>query len=153
MSYSTRARGIAKGSLWESPYGALARVIAASSGFVVVVPLPTATQHRQALTLQECAFRATFAPLYDRAKVRSQFTMSLANLGEFLVYWVPSMRRILARSISCSRQFRVPEEALLVGAYAAPCSVREFLDDLDELIQRQHREVSRPHAAVAVVGG
>lgn len=98
--------------------------------------------------LHERDFRARFAPIYDRAAIRSQFSMSLANLGEFRVYWLPEPRRIMARSVSCTRQFRVPPGAELVGVYSAPCRTDAFFDDLDDLIRRLAAHV--PARAVEV---
>lgn len=88
------------------------------------------------MILHERDFRARFEPVYDRACMRQQFTMSLANLGRFRVYWLPEHRRIMARSISCIRQFRVPPGAELVGVYTSPCRPDQFFDDLDDLIRR-----------------
>ncbi len=88
-------------------------------------------------------FRRWFQPLYDRRAVRSQFTMSLANLGEFRVFWLPALRRIMARSVSCTRQFAIPAGAVLVGTYSHPFRADAFLDDLDCAI------ATHEHAAAA----
>lgn len=129
MSYRNAIADIPVGSLWEA--GEQFARVAGAAATVVTVTIAGRTE-----TYTEAEFRERFQPLYDRAAVRQQFTMSVANLGEFRVFWLPAERRIVCRSVACSRQFRVPEGARLVGAYAAPCSVTTFFEDLDELITR-----------------
>lgn len=128
MSYRNAIPYIAPGSLWEGPNGRPIRVIQAAAHHVAI------DTGESTEVLWEAAFRYIFRPLYDREKIRSQFTMSLANLGAFRVFWLPKLRRIMVRSISCERQFRVPEEAQLVGTFAAPCRTEDFFEALDELI-------------------
>lgn len=139
MSYVNGIPDILPRSTWIGPDGTRASVIAAAARHVVftrfspIVPRPLLTVPE---TLHEIEFRTRFEPVYDRAGIRSQFTMSLANLGTFRVYWLPEHRRIMARSISCTRQFRVPPGAELLGVYSAPCKSEAFFEDLDDLIRR-----------------
>lgn len=86
-------------------------------------------------------FRFSFRAVYDRRQVRSQFSMSCANLGEFSVYWLPSHRRIIARSCSCSRRFTVPPGAVHVGVYSHPFAAEDFLEDLDAAIAKDYAEI------------
>ena len=134
MSYANAIRDIAPGSIWTSGE-VMVTVACAAAGYVV------ARLAGKLDTLPVANFRAIFRPLYDREQVRQQFSMSLANLGEFRVYWLPEHRRILARSISCRRQFRVPDAAILVGTYGDPCEPAVLFRDLDELLA--------PHAPAA----
>lgn len=137
MSYANAIRDIASGSLWLGVNGCQVAVIQAAAGHV---------SFRRAILAElvpEREFRASFRPLYDRERIRSQFTMSLANLGEFTVYWLPEQRRILCRSVSCSRRFAVPEAAVRVGVYAEPCDVGDFFGDLDAMIQDLGRGMLR----------
>jgi hypothetical protein len=69
-------------------------------------------------------------------RLRQQVSCALANLGEFRLYWSPRHRRILARSVSITRPFRVPPDALQVGIYSAPVRARDVLGDLEEIIAR-----------------
>lgn len=128
-------------STWEARggTGARVRVIAAASGYVTFGAtgcLP--------VTLHHVEFRRQFEPLYDRRKVRSQFSMTLANLGEFQVFWIPGRRTIAARSVGCSRRFALPAGAVSVGVYAQPFDSEEFLGDLDDVLAKL--EASRRHA-------
>ncbi len=139
MSYANSIPDILPRSTWIGPDGTRASVISAAARHVTFTRVSPIVQ-RPLLTLPETLherdFRARFFPIYDRAAIRSQFTMSLANLGEFRVYWLPARRRIMARSISCTRQFRVPPGAELVGVYSNPFKTEAFFDDLDDVIRR-----------------
>lgn len=128
MSYANAIRDIAPGSIWRGINGCVVTVLQAAAAHVLI---------RRAIlteTMHEREFRDLFLPLYDREKIRSQFTMSLANLGEFRAFWLPDMAKITVRSVSCQRQFRVPEGALLVGTWSAPCRVEDFFEALDAVI-------------------
>ncbi len=137
MSYANAIREIPPGSTWNDGEGRLAVVRQAAAGFVSFIlrgrvkPLVDLVE-----TEREADFQRRFRPLYDRAKVRSQFSMSCANLGEFRVYWLPAHRTIMCRSISIRRRFTVPEDAVLVGVYCAPCPAADFLEDLDNVIAK-----------------
>lgn len=74
----------------------------------------------------------------ERARCRSQISMTLANLGAdgFRLYWYDPMRRLVARSIAPRRRFRVPDDAVLVGTYASGIPARDVLGDLEELLAR-----------------
>lgn len=145
MSYRNTIPDILPGSVWIGANGCRVTVVQAAARYVVV--------RREAVmeTMHERDFRAAFTPLYERAKVRQQFSMSAANLGEFRVYWLPEQRRIVARSISCNRHFAVPAGALEVGVYSAPCSITTFFEDLDETIARG--QSAQRAAARAILGG
>lgn len=129
MSYRDAIADILPRSTWIAEDG-LRVVVACAAARHVVYRAP------EPIVVHERDFRARFQPVYDRAAMRQQFTMSLANLGRFRVYWLPEHRRIMARSISCIRQFRVPPGAELVGVYTSPCRPDQFFDDLDDLIRR-----------------
>lgn len=129
MSYRDAIADILPRSTWIAADGMRVVVTCAAARHV-------AYRDPEPAVLHEIQFRASFRPVYDRAGMRQQFTMSLANLGEFRVYWLPEHRRIMARSISCTRQFRVPPGAELVGVYSAPCRTDQFFDDLDDVIRR-----------------
>lgn len=143
MSYRNAIADILTGSRWISERGDTVRVVQAAAGHVTFYTgVSTAC-------VPEAAFRAAFEPLYDRAAVRQQFTMSCANLGEFRAFWVPDHRRIACRSVSCSRQFRVPPGALEIGVYSAPCATDTFFEDLDDLLTRSCHETREPAPAAA----
>lgn len=134
MSYANAIRYIPPGSTWGDGEGRLAVVLQAAAGFVSFVLRGPAIA--RAHVEREAAFQARFRPLYNRPRVRSQFSMSCANLGEFRVYWLPEHRTIMARSISCRRRFTVPDSAIMVGVYSAPCAAAQFLEDLDDVIAK-----------------
>lgn len=80
----------------------------------------------------------------ERRQLRSQIACSLCNLHAFRLFWLPVHRRIMARSISCTRQFRVPPGAELVGVYAHGVDSAGILDDLAEVIRRTPEPVPAP---------
>lgn len=143
MSYRNAIPDITPRSTWISADATRATVIAAAAGHVTfrraspIVPGPFAQLLE---TMHEREFRATFEPVYDRAAIRSQFSMSLANLGEFRVFWLADRRRIMVRSISCTRHFAIPEGAVLVGVYSNPCKPDAFFEALDEVIRAEFAE-------------
>ena len=73
--------------------------------------------------------------------------MSLANLGEFRVFWLPGHRRILCRSVSCRRHFAIADGALIVGTFANPCKPGEFFEALDEVIRADMDERRKARVA------
>lgn len=141
MSYRDAIRDIPPGSTWIAPDGRLATVRTAAGRHVSFAsPLG-------ALTLHEIQFRASFQPVYDRQAIRSQFSMSLANLGEFRVFWLPHLRRIVCRSISCTRHFRIPEGSLEVGTFSDPCKMADFFEALDFVVLRALEATAEGKAA------
>ncbi len=80
----------------------------------------------------------------ERARIRSQVSMTLANLAAFKLFWLPSRRRILARSVSCTRHFRVPVDAVLVGTFERPIAAADILRDLEELLERLPEPAREP---------
>lgn len=72
----------------------------------------------------------------ERLQIRGQVSMTLANLAAFRLYWLPNLRRVCARSLSVTRRFAVPAEAVLVGEYEAPIPTGDVLADLEELLER-----------------
>ena len=137
MSYANASRDILPGSTWIDATGEeRVRVVAAAARFVVFRYMPGAAGPPPGGAMSEAEFRLRYFPIYNRAAVRSQFSMCIANLGEFRVFWLPAHRRIMARSVSCTRHFRVPDDASLVGTYSAPFRTEDFLADLDDIIRR-----------------
>lgn len=72
----------------------------------------------------------------QREAIRKAIACAQANLGTFRLYWLPSHGRVAARSVSVTRHFRVPEEAVHVGIYAAGISASEIVRDVLEVIER-----------------
>lgn len=146
MSYRDAIADILPRSTWIGPDGTRASVISAAAGHVTFTRVSPIVQ-RPLLTLPETLherdFRARFSPIYDRAAIRSQFSMSLANLGEFRVFWLPEHRRIMCRSVSCRRHFAIPDGALEVGTFANPCKSDAFFEALDEVIRAEMDEAAR----------
>lgn len=140
--YRNAIPDILPGSTWIAVDGSRAIVRTAAARYVSFM-----ASGIMAPPVHESAFRARFQPLYDRAAVRSQFSMSLANLGEFRVYWLPERRRIVARSVCCTRHFAVPEGAQLVGTFADPCKADAFFEALDVVVRMPAEEARKARAA------
>lgn len=84
-------------------------------------------------------FRAMHVPLYDRPDARSQFSMCCANLAEFRMLWNPATGKLIARSVICKREFRIPAGVVPIGVYCAPFDPEYFLSDLDSCITLYER--------------
>lgn len=143
MSYRNSICDIVPGSTWNAADGASAVVIAAADGYVGF------RRSSGSITVEhERDFRRAYCAIYDRAKLRSQFTMSLANLVEFTAWWLPSQRKLVCRSVACSRRFAIPLGALPVGTYGEPCSAQTFFEDLDDVLRRHGSGPIARHVAV-----
>lgn len=128
MTYRNRITDIGPGSLWVSPKGERVRVIETADHYVRF-------EHSAGSVLaHEREFRKAFAPLYDREKLRSQFSMSLTNLGEFTAYFSQDTGKLMARSPTCSKKWPIPPGAILIGSYAHPCSPESLFDDLNDAL-------------------
>jgi hypothetical protein len=134
MAYERPIRDMPRGALWEDHDGALVRILDAGERHVSFRRIGGPAE-----CLHEMRFRERYRPYYNAPALRSQFQVSLANLERFNVFWVPRLRRILARSIGCTREFAVPDGALHVGIYSQPCSAKAFFSDLDDVIRKQLR--------------
>lgn len=100
-------------------------------------------------------FLERFRPHYDRARIRQQFLMSLANLHHLHAFWCPISKRLLVRNGKRSpeeaykprrgRGGAVPKTALYVGTFWHPMNGAEFLEELDALItKRLHATRTQP---------
>jgi hypothetical protein len=58
------------------------------------------------------------------------------HLEHIEVYWVPSIRGIIVRSINATRIFRLPEGTISVGVYAQPFKTEDFLSDLEATLAK-----------------
>lgn len=146
MSYRNSIRDISPGSLWIDEYGELVTVAHAAAGYVL---LPVRCEGEHFTIIPERRFRLTHSPAYAREGVRSQFTMSLANLLELTAYWLPERRKLVCRSRNARRRFSVPPAAERIGDYGYPCSTESFFDDLHSLLRRLHGEDHRRPAGSA----
>lgn len=134
MSYASTIRDIPKRSIWVDADGTRVVIVVAAEGYVSFVR----AKGEKPQTIHEQAFRARFESLYDRAALRSRFSMSLANLVEFRAYWVPSQRRVITRGIASTKPWPIPPDSEFIGRYAHPCSSEDFIEDLDNVIARLH---------------
>ena len=144
MSYRNVIRDIAPGSIWIGLNGCRITVLQAAARHVLI--------RRDILRelLHERDFRAEFSPLYERREMKSQFSMSCANLGEFRAYWIGDPARFLARSVSCQRKFSIPARAIEIGLYVAPFDPEAFLADLDCVLAAINYEATRERASAAI---
>jgi hypothetical protein len=130
--------GILVGSTWLGHAGGYARVLGTDCGCVDF--MDQGGEIRREHHLQ---FRARFDAPYDASAVRSQFTMSIANLISLHAFWSPSLKRLLARSsnrsIEDSRKAArgspaLPPDAFHVGTYAQPVDANAFFTDLNDAL-------------------
>lgn len=94
--------------------------------------------------LHHSQFRALFSSPYDARKVRSQFSMSLANLVTFHAFWSPSANRMFARSVSRGDPTKayapargspaLPIDAIFVRTYDDRATPNDFFEDLNDVL-------------------
>jgi hypothetical protein len=134
-----RVPGILPGSTWIGRDGpGYARVLEAVSGHVRFI------DHAGAMrTVHHLQFRDLFEAPYEARAVRSQFSMSIANLVSFHAFWSLALKRLLARSsnrsIEDSRKAArgspaLPPDAFHVGTYAQPITADAFFTDLNDAL-------------------
>ena len=145
MSYRNAIADIPPRSTWIAADGTRVMVTSAAARHVVY----RCAGPERGGVLHEIDFRARFQPVYHRAAIRSQFSMTLANLGAFTAFWLGQPDRFVARSVSCTRRFRIPEGAHRIGTYEAPFSPDAFLEDLDDLLARLEHDARQAAAASA----
>lgn len=142
MNRDRIAADIAPGSTWVSDSSAV-RVISVCLGYVRYMDGDVlGIEHHE-------LFRSRFEQPYDCRRVRSQFSMSLQNLLEFHAFWSRSTRKMFARSVrdpqdayhAARGRPALPNDALLVGTYAHPATPDDFLQDLNDLIACDARDV------------
>lgn len=63
------------------------------------------------------------------------------HLEHIEMYWVPTIRGVIARTIGATREFRLPPGAISIGIYTPPFNVETFLGDLEDLLVKTEREV------------
>lgn len=139
--HANPAADILPRSVWEAKDGERIRVLDTGGGYVAYVKANGAARH-----VHHSTFRREYQPLYDRRAVKSQFSMTCSNLAEFKAYWLPGERKLVARSVSCQREFRVPAEAVLIGHYAHGIDAEAFLKDLDCVISQLAAQARRSAA-------
>ncbi len=73
----------------------------------------------------------------ERRRILSRVTMTLCNLGgPFRLFWLPSERRVAARSLVAAHRWPVPHDALQIGIYQHGVSSASILEDLCDLLER-----------------
>lgn len=142
---------ITRGSIWRRADGSAAVVRSIAAGHVCITG---STGEIEVLHVNE--FRATFTESpYDARQVRSQFSMSVANLESFHAFWSMKEKRMYARSSACAPEDvrgaargrpALPDDAIYVGTYSGSViaqprwgrrvmkSVEAFFDDLNDAI-------------------
>lgn len=75
----------------------------------------------------------------ERRTIRSRIAMTLANLQQADIYWLPSLRRITGRSLQAHhrRPHVVPSDAILLGRYCHPLPACVVLDDLCDMLTQE----------------
>jgi hypothetical protein len=138
MDRENPARDILPNSYWEAP-GTCVQVLSTAGGYV------RAWDGAEARHVHHAKFRAEFRQAYDRNAFRSQFSMSLCNLEEFHAFFSPSVRRFFARAVNRSPEecfaarrgsAALPADAVFVATYAKSFSPSDFLNDIDDVIER-----------------
>jgi len=69
-----------------------------------------------------------------------KFSRNATNLAHFEMYWVPSIRGVIARSVNATREFRLPPGTISIGIYTHPFSVEDFLGDLEDILAKQRAQ-------------
>jgi hypothetical protein len=144
MAFERPIHDIQQGDIWidqrwtGEPREAQVAIVSAGNKYVVFM------RHREPEPPMFAEhFRERFAPLIARARLRSQFSMSLANLDNCHVFFSPTLRKMFARSArvdpgevfnSARGRPALPKDSLHIGTYADPVSPEAFFEDLhDEL--------------------
>lgn len=73
-------------------------------------------------------------------RAANSFGATIHKVGTMDVYWYNERRRICTRSIarpSGRNVVSAPEGAVYVGRYARPCSITDFMRDLDAFLDAQ----------------
>lgn len=82
-------------------------------------------------------------------RLRSRISMTLCNLREARLYWLPDRHKLVARGVGCVKRQRLPDGALLIGIYSHPMPAQAVVDDLLDLLAVQEASP----AAQAGAGG
>lgn len=145
MAYAQPTRDIRTGEIFiDRRDGSRVIIVAAGNHYVEFM---RGCDHIE--IFYERHFRERFAATYDRARLRSQFSMSLANLDSFHAFWCPASQKLFARSAgravedaykpSRGRGGALPRTARYVGTYSNPCSPSTFLENLDDHLAKLQR--------------
>jgi hypothetical protein len=148
------ASDIVPGSAWPCASGVgCAHVLSSAAGYVGFLFTDGAVQAEERLHHDE--FRRLYVAPYDARAVRSWFSVCVANLQSFHVFWLPAARKLYARSTrrsvqdafkpSRGRGGAVPQGAAYIGTYADPCTTEAFLGDLHDALA----DVGRGQTAAA----
>lgn len=152
MAYANPIRDMRRGDIWIEIANPIAHVVIVSAGNKYVEFM------REGGKLEvwyDVHFRARFAHIYDRAAIRAQFQMSLANLDSFHAFWCPQAKRLFARSTARAPEASyaaargsppLPQSAIHVGTYSNPFPADAFLGDLDAVIAKLNRKAPRDDA-------
>lgn len=85
----------------------------------------------------------------ERALARRAFVKRLSWLRHATIYWIPSTRELRARSANPRKRFKLPPDAARVGVYAYPFNPDDFLEDLDDCLERLRVEREQLDRAAA----
>jgi hypothetical protein len=155
MARDRHAADIPHGSAWCDPQGVCVIVRSVSGGLITFTDEDGAVDM---LHVNRFRDRYTDAP-YDAKRVRSQFSMSVANLESFHAFWSDSAKKMYARGaaepperVRTAARGRpaLPLDAEYVGTYSGRVvvppwwnrqrllkSVDAFFEDLNDLIARK----------------
>lgn len=138
MARDTGAADITVGALWLGRIDGSARVLTVTAGYVRFMDTDGEPQ-----VMHQHQFRRQFVQPYDARRLRSQFTMSLANLGSFHLFFSRSLGRIFARNPTldlddCRTASRgrpaLPPDAEYVNTYTEPVRTDALFDDLNDVL-------------------
>lgn len=75
-------------------------------------------------------------PLSDEERrcARQKFWRSLRYLRHIEMFYVPSIRGVISRSIGAKHVFRLPLGSIPIGVYQFPFPADDFLGDLDDVL-------------------
>jgi hypothetical protein len=73
----------------------------------------------------------------ERRCARKKFVRHVYFMDHIEVFYVPSIKGIITRSVNAEREFRLPAGSIRVGTYAHPFDGDAFLGDLDDVLAKQ----------------
>jgi hypothetical protein len=142
MAYASPIRDVVRGTIWrDRRTAALVIIVGAGNRYVDYLP---GGRNAKPVTVWDGEFRKHFEPIFLPAREKRQFSMRLANLCNFHVWWRKDRRKVVARSVARSRDYALnADDAVFVGTYAQPCDPDRFIEDLHDAVRRSYPEAPR----------
>jgi hypothetical protein len=85
----------------------------------------------------------------ERSCAEKKFARSMKFLEHVEMYWVPSIRGIVARTVGATREFKLPVGSVSIGIYMNPFPTAEFIGDLEDTLAKIEARGKSNEAAAA----